>query len=413
MDIKRAFMNIIEFDKTIFVYIKRSGIDIMDTLKLGIIGMGRMAARHLINIMNGKIPHVEVVAGYDIDPQKAGPYQALMGDKGKYFSVFPSAEALMASKKVNAILVASPHYSHPEYAIMALKHNLHVLIEKPAGVYTKQVKELNAAAAKSDRVFGIMFNQRSTPEHQKIRSIINSGELGSLKRVVWLITDWYRVQSYYETSDWRATWDGEGGGVIINQAAHQMDLWQWFFGMPKRIRTFAGFGKYHDIQTEDDVTVYMEYENGMTATLITSTHETPGSNRLEISADMGKIVLENKKLIFCKNCMSEREYNIKYKIPDGSLRYDALTYETIDIDYGKSLIVDEQHVVVFNNFADVIRNGGKLIAPGPEGINGVILTNAIYLSSFIDGTVEIPIDDDLYLSELNKRIVKYGGTPRK
>ena len=259
------------------------------------------------------------------------------------------------------------------------------------------MRELNAFAARQDKVFGIMFNQRANPAYRKIREMVQSGELGSIKRIVWLVTDWYRPQSYYDNGGWRATWSGEGGAVLLNQDPHQLDLWQWMFGMPKRVRAFMAFGKYHNIECEDDVTAYLEYESGATGLFVTGTGETPGTNRLEISCDMGKIVVEDKKILFWKNEMSEREFNATWKKGFGSPK-NAL--EEVACEEG----IDTAHVGILNNWVDAIRTGAPLLSPGIEGINGLTLSNSFHLSQWTDNWVDLPINEDLFVELLNRRI---------
>ena len=227
--------------------------------------------------------------------------------------VFSSIDDFFNHAEVDGIIIATPHYDHPKLRLRLLT-KVHVLSEKPAGVYTKNVREMNEAAVKSGKVFSMMFNQRTNPLYQKVRELILSGELGEIKRTNWIITNWYRSQSYYDSGGWRATWAGEGGGVMINQSPHQLDLWQWTTGlMPSRVRAFSGFGKYHDIEVEDDVTAYVEYENGATGLFVTSTGEAPGTNRFEVAGDRGKIVVEDGKLTFWRLRQSEREFNREYQ----------------------------------------------------------------------------------------------------
>ena len=241
-----------------------------------------------------------------------------------------------------------------------------------------------------------MFNQRTNPAYQKIREMVRSGELGSIKRIVWLVTNWYRPQSYYDNGGWRATWSGEGGAVLLNQDPHQLDLWQWMFGMPKRVRAFMAFGKYHNIECEDDVTAYLEYEGGATGLFVTGTGETPGTNRLEISCDMGKIVVEDKKILFWKNEMSEREFNATWKKGFGSPKHILEEVACEGIETG--------HVGVLNNWVDAIRTGAPLLVPGIEGINGLTLSNSFHLSQWTDNWVDLPINEDLFVELLNQRI---------
>lgn len=233
----------------------------MEKVRIGILGIGNMGTSHAKMIAGGEVPGAELTAVYDTNPDRLKWARENLGEK---VQLFKNVEAMFATKVIDAVIIATPHYEHPGTAIRCFQNNLHVLVEKPAGVYTKQVREMNDAAAKSGKVFGIMYNQRTNPIYQKLRDLIGQGELGEIKRTNWIITNWYRPQSYYDSGGWRATWAGEGGGVLLNQDPHQLDLWQWTCGMPKRVRAFMAFGKYHTIEVEDDVTAYVEYENGAT-----------------------------------------------------------------------------------------------------------------------------------------------------
>lgn len=364
-------------------------------IKVGIIGYGNMGSSHARNIFEGKTPKLELVAICDTDIKKLDAAKEKFGDKVKYYN--SDEEFFSHSDEIDMVLVSTPHYSHCELAIEGFKHNLHVMCEKPAGVYTKQVRQMNEAAAKSDKKFGIMYNQRTNCVYRKVRELVQSGELGEIKRMVWIITDWYRSQSYHDSSQWRSTWEGEGGGVLLNQDPHQLDLWQWIIGMPKRIRGFAYFGKYHDIEVEDDVTAYAEYENGTIATFITATSEAPGTNRMEISGSGGKLVVENNIITFWKNRVDEREFNRTYTRGFGTPEVWKCEIPTD----GKNL----QHVGILNNFADAILNDTPLLAPGEEGIKGLTISNAIHLSAWTDDWVDLDtIDEDKFYDMLNEKI---------
>lgn len=310
---------------------------------------------------------------------------------------FKEEEAFFQESGIDAVLIATPHSTHPDLAKKAFAHGMHVLIEKPAGVYSKNVREMNDAAEASGKVFSIMFNQRTNPLFQKLRDLIQSGELGEIKRTNWIITDWYRSQSYYDSSEWRATWKGEGGGVMLNQAPHQLDLWQWTTGlMPKRIQAFCHAGKYHEIEVEDDVTAYIEYENGATGVFITSTGEAPGTNRFEIAGDRGKIVVENGELIFYRLRQSEREFNATYKGGFGEPECWK-----IDIPVKGET---KAHLGIIQNWIDAIVKGTPLLAPGKEGLKGIEISNAMYLSSWLNQKVELPVDADLFYEKLQEKI---------
>lgn len=350
----------------------------MDKLRLGVIGYGNMGSGHVGNIMNGKVPNMVVGAVCDNVPSRLEAVKAKYPD----MPVFENATDLYKSGLCDAVIIATPHYDHPSLVIEAFKYGLHVITEKPAGVYTMQVKEMNEAAAKSDKKFGIMYNQRTNPVYQKLRQMIQRGDLGHIKRITWIITNWYRPQAYHDSSTWRSTWATEGGGALINQNPHQLDLWQWMFGMPDRIWARVGFGKYYDIEVDDDVMAYFEYDNGTTGEYITATGEAPGTNRLEIACDMGRVVVENNIITFDRNVISEREHNKVNTKPFGKP-------ECWECKVPADTSGGEQHVGIFKNFANAVLNGTELLAPGEEGINGLTISNAIHLSGWTGEIVDV------------------------
>ena len=365
----------------------------MSKIKLGIIGMGNMGRSHAKNIRDGKCPEVEIVAVADYKSENA-TWLKENGFENVVF--FDDAEKMMDSGLIDSVLVAIPHYDHPKYSMMAMGKGLHVMCEKPAGVYTKQVREMNEYAESKDVVFGMMFNQRTNHIYRKAKELVESGEYGQIRRVNWLITTWYRPQCYYDSGDWRATWSGEGGGVLLNQCPHQLDLLQWICGLPVKVHAFMQIGKWHDIEVEDDVTAYMEFENGATGCFITTTGDAFGTSRLEIQMDRAKIVVENDEINFWEFEMSEPEFSKVNKKPFGKPERTKIELETD----GKN----EQHSGVLNAFAGAILRGEPLVAGGEEGINGLMLTNAMHLSAWTNETVTLPIDEDLYYEELMKRV---------
>lgn len=326
----------------------------MSKVKLGIIGYGNIGSQHGKSIKSGKTPMVELVAVADCRPERL---QLAKDTFGEELSVFSTAEELIHSGKCEAVLIATPHYYHPSIAIKAMEAGLHVLVEKPAGVYTKQVRAMDEVAAKHpELVYCIDFNQRTNPVYQKVKELLESGELGQMKRVIWIITDWYRSQSYYDQGGWRATWDGEGGGVLLNQNPHNLDLWQWICGMPKRVKSEVYYGKHRNIEVEDDVTAFVEYENGAVGCYITTIGDAPGTNRLEIDGERGKIVIEDGKLKFWRLRVPEPEFNATYK--KGLGKPEVWECEVpVKGTY-------TSHPGIINNFAEAIRKGVKPIAPG-------------------------------------------------
>ena len=366
----------------------------MKKVRFGIIGVGNMGTAHLKSFMENQVDGAVVAAVADINAKRLEMVKNLYPNAE--ISYFESGEKLIDCGKVDAVLIATPHYSHPELCIRALEKGIHTVCEKPAGVYTKQVLEMNEAAKKSNALFSMMFNQRTNCVYRKMREIIISGGIGQVKRVNWIITDWYRTQAYYDSGSWRGTWSGEGGGVLFNQCPHQLDLLQWVVGMsPKRVHAKCHFGKWHDIEVEDDVSAYFEYENGATGVFITSTGDAPGTNRFEVCGSLGKVICENGRLRYFKNDVDERGF-----CKEASGGFDTPKCEEIPVEMDGSNL---QHVGILRNVTNAILGKEKLFVRGEEGFMGVELMDACLLSSWLDQAVQLPIDEDLYLQELNKR----------
>ena len=362
-------------------------------IRLGIVGVGNMGSAHIRNILDGEVCEMRLTAVADINPDRLAWAEKTVPWAKRY----STAKELFESGEVDAVIIAVPHYFHPPYVIEALKNGLHVVSEKPAGVYTKQVREMNEFAAKSDKVFAMMFNQRTNCVFRKIKEIVDSGKYGEIRRVNWIITDWYRTQAYYNSGGWRATWSGEGGGVLLNQSPHQLDLWQWICGMPSKIRAFCNEGKWHDIEVEDDVTIYAEYPNGATGVFITTTGDYPGTNRFEITLDKAKIVCEKAEKIILTVLDESLSDNIK-NATEGFTRIGTHSYE-VETD-GKN----EQHPGVLNAFAANILRGTPLVADGKEGIKGLTISNAAHLSSWTNETVELPFDENKFYDLLMEHV---------
>ena len=370
----------------------------MKKVKLGILGYGNMGSKHTKNILAGESPEIEVAAICDHNPDRLNAAREFIKDAANV-TYFEDAEAMFTSGLCDAILVAVPHYDHPKFSMRAMELGLHVMCEKPAGVYTKQVIEMNEFAKKCNVKFGIMMNQRTNCIYRKMREIIQSGELGAIRRTNWIITNWYRSQAYYDSGDWRATWSGEGGGVLLNQCPHNLDLWQWICGMPTKVSARLHFGKWHDIEVEDDVTAYVEYANGATGCFITSTADTPGTNRFEVTLEKGKIIAEGKTLTMWKSKedMTEPEFSAINKIPFGHMEFDKTEVETDGMNL--------QHSGVLNAFAGAILRDEPMVANGIEGINGLTISNAMHLSAWTGKDIDVEnFDHELYYEELMKRV---------
>lgn len=368
-------------------------------VRIGVLGIGIMGSEHAQYLSQGAVPGAVLTAVADPDQGRLDWARSALGDDVQGFS---DPYALLESNVCDAVIVATPHFLHPVLSRAGLNHGLHVLCEKPIAVYTKAARDLGALAESRGLVFGLMYNQRTSPLYRKVRQLVVDGELGAVKRTSWTVTHWYRSQSYYDLGSWRATWSGEGGGVLLNQSPHQLDLWQWTANMmPTRIRAFMSFGKYHDIEVEDDVTAYVEYPNGATGTFITTTGEAPGTNRLEIAGDRGKIVVENGTLQFWRLVTDEREFNRTYRGGHGGPEAWQVTVPVTGKESG--------HRGVTQNWVDAIEHGTPLLAPGAEGLRGLEISNGMHLSAWTDAWVDLPIDESYFEKLLRSRMASSNG----
>ncbi len=379
-----------------------------DPVRLGIIGLGNQGGSYLRHINEGRVPTLTVAAICDIDPEK----KAKADELGIPF--FTDYREMIASGAVEAVVTTIPHYLHPEVGIHALENGMHTLVEKPVAVYTKQARELiDVAATKTDLQFGVFFNQRTNPLYRDLKALLDSGELGALRHTSWIITTWWRPQPYYMQSAWRATWGGEGGGVLINQAPHQLDLWQWLCGVPQSVFAKCGEGFRRDIVVEDEVNALVDFGDGATGSIITCTHDIFGTDRLEILCDRGKIVVEGSKKVTISRLDNDEQAISGGMDPETSKalfagELDRSSLITTDVQDYES-VWGQQHVEVLRNFGAAVRGEEPLLAPGSDGIHGVRLANAIQLSSWINQEVSITdFDEPTYLAELNKRIAAEG-----
>ncbi len=361
-------------------------------VRIGVIGVGTMGFAHAKYLYRNQVKGGILSALCDIDPERRKELAECFPD----IPIFESADDLFAAGLCDAVVIATPHYYHVPIGISAFENGLHVLSEKPMAVQLSEAKRMIDVAKSSGKTFCVMFNQRTNSLFKKTKELIEDGAIGQPKRLTWIITNWYRTQKYYDSGSWRATWDGEGGGVLMNQAPHNLDLWQWIFGMPARIRAFCAEGKYHDIEVEDDALIYAEYENGASAVFQTTTGEYPGTNRLEICGDRGKLVLENGVLKYWRLLEAEREFCFKSK---DSFAKIPMEYRELTFSSSKNA-----HGTVLQNYVDhILDPRTELISNGIEAANEVMLANAAYLSSWQDGWVELPIDADLFDRKLKSK----------
>ncbi len=361
-------------------------------LRMGVIGIGNMGTEHARMLLAGQIQEARLTAVADLREDRRSWAKAHFPPD---VAVFDSAEALIASGLCDAVIVAVPHPSHPQVTVAALEGGLHVLCEKPIAVATAEAHCMVEAARRTGKIFALMFNQRTNGLYRRMKALLDSGELGAMKRVNWIITDWYRTQMYYDSGSWRATWQGEGGGVLLNQCPHQLDMLQWLCGMPVKVQAHCHEGKWHDIEVEDDVTAYLEFANGATGAFIASTGDLPGVNRLEITCDRGRLLCEDGKVTLWRLPVSEREY-----CREAKNAYDKPPHTIEVFDDGGE---NPQHAGVTRAFVQHILHGTPLVARGEEGLASLALSNAIHLSGWLGESVALPVDEERFLAELNRR----------
>jgi len=361
----------------------------MKRVRIGIVGLGNMGRFHVNYLEKGEVDRTELTAVSDAFPASLEPY------KGRY-QTFAKSEDMIRSGEIDAIIIATPHYLHTTIGIDALENGLHVLVEKPISVHKADCERLIAAHKNQDQVFAAMFQQRLEPKFLKLRSLIQNGEIGQITRVNWIITDWFRTEAYYASGGWRATWKGEGGGVLLNQCPHNLDMLCWLCGPPSRVRGFCQIGRYHDIEVEDNVTAYLEWPGGATGVFITSTGEAPGTNRLEIIGDRGRLVLEDNRIHFTRNEVSMTEFSRTSKAG-----FAKPPVWNVEVPFDPT---PGQHADITRNFVEAILDKAPLHAPAEEGMASVELANATLFSSLENRPIDLPLDGKAYEAKLNQLI---------
>jgi len=362
---------------------------LMEKIRIGVIGLGNIGKFHADYLLDHKVSRCELVA---VCSPSAAP------EKYGHLKYFNDGEQLIRSGEVDAVIIATPHFQHTTLGMAALAAGVHILVEKPISAHKADAERLIAAHQKLPKIiFAGMFQMRTEPRYLAVRRIIRE-ELGEIVRVNWINTDWFRTEAYYTSSAWRATWKGEGGGVLLNQCLHNLDTLQWLCGMPARVRGFCQLGCFHEIEVEDSVTAYLEWPNGATGAFISSTGEAPGTNRFEIVGSRGRVVLENGRLDFIQNASDMLEFSKSAK--QGFVKPDT-THHEIPFENAP-----QPHALITQNFINAILDGEPLLAPGEEGIYSVELANAMVYSSLLGETVRLPLDAAAWEGKLNQLIAE-------
>ena len=360
----------------------------MNEIRLGIIGVGNIGRHHANYLLEGKVRRARLTALCSVVPQELAPY------RGRVPHLYEDSEAMLRSGEVDAVVIATPHYQHVTIGIAALEAGLHIMVEKPIAAHKADAERLIAAArARPKQVFAAMFQLRVEPRYQKLRQLLSGGELGRIMRVTWINTDWFRTDAYYASSGWRATWKGEGGGVLINQCLHNLDTLQWLMGMPSSIRAFCHLGRHRNIEVEDTVTAYLEWADGATGTFVSTTAEAPGTNRLEIAGTRGRLVLENDRMVFDRNEVDAEAFN--RTTTSGFAKPETWK---VEIPFGNATL---PHAQLIQAFVDGILDGKAPLVSGEEGMQSIELANAILYSSLVERTIALPLDGAAYEQTLN------------
>lgn len=371
-------------------------------IKLAVVGIGRMGGRHARNLIKGVVKNARLVAVCDTDGDRLSEFC------GRYkVAGFADHVKMIEEVRPDGVIIATPHYSHVSIALDCVERDVNILVEKPISVTVKEACRLTDALAEKPRLIAaMMFNQRTNRLYRKAKQLIESGALGDIQRVNFTVTDWYRTQFYYDMGGWRASWSGEGGGTLINQCVHQLDILQWLIGMPENITAFCRTVD-RDITTENDVTAVMRYKN-FDCVFTASTHELPGTRLLEIAGDRGKLSIGKYSMRYVRNKMSEREVNARATRDYGNSQDKKTVSRTYR--YGLSRLIFDgiygQQARILKNFASAIESGDSdmLIARAEEGLNGLALINAMNMSAWMCESVAMPADCDRYADMLAEKI---------
>jgi predicted dehydrogenase len=357
-----------------------------DSVRFGIVGMGtigQLHARNLIESRAGRSHLAAVATTRELDlPESVRRFESL--------------DEMLTSGAVDAVVVATPHPTHKLLSEKVLRAGCHLLLEKPIASRIDEARELVDAACAQDRLFGVMHQMRVDPLYVCLRECFQRGDWGALLRFAWTATDWYRPDAYYKAVDWRATWAGEGGGLLVNQCPHDLDLISWIFGLPGEARAFVDFGKHHPIETEDEVHAVMFYPNGRRGTFTASTGEAPGLRRIEIACEKALVVVEGRKLTIQKLESPVGEFS---RGSNGIFSKPEHTAEVLEFKP-----VETPHARIMADFAEAVLEGKPLLAPGKEGLASVELANAFVLSTWENAAIKLPLDAERYGARLDEKI---------
>ena len=364
------------------------------TVRMGIIGVGTMGRQYAQWICAGEVRGMTLTAAVSRNPETRSWLSRIGGPELKVYD--SEEEFFQESYRFDALLIATPHKEHPRLALRAFSLGKHVLCDKPAGIRAADAREMTRAAKEAGAAYGLIFHNRLRPGYQRMKALLESGELGRLKRFAFVSTIHFRTRHYHESGDWRSSWSGEGGGALINQGQHVLDFWQWLFGMPDRLFAKIPFGKYQDFAVDDEATLLMEYPNKVTGTFFLTTAEIPGEEKLEVVGTRGRALLTEESLRIWR-------YG---DIQEYIMTAPVNTKEGLEVNLEEIPLASlgNLRLELLENFAAHLLTGEPLVAPGREGENALWLSNAAYLSAWTGADVSLPFDPDVFDRELARRV---------
>ncbi len=354
----------------------------MKKVRFGIIGLGVVGGRHTRTFAKARSRDFSLTAAAEVDPEIAETARRKMD-----VPVFPSVEELFASGLCDAVILATPHCWHPYLAILAARAGLHVLSEKPLAVTVGPARAMIAECRKRKVALGAMLQDRTLPLYVRMKRMIDSGRLGKIHRISQACTRWYRTQAYYDSGAWRGTWDGEGGGILINQACHALDVFQWLAGLPDRVMCSLTT-RIHKIEVENTAEAVFHYADGCMGHFYVSTAHEPAIDRIEIFGDRGTLVAEGGRLRFARLASPLTRHIRTCKIAEADIA-------RIDAGWSKVKLparAGGRHLDVIGAFARHVLRGTPMVASGEEALNELELSNAMYLSGFKNKPVDLPVD---------------------
>src|SRR5436190_6484216 len=350
-------------------------------LRYAVIGAGVVAPLHLRAI--AALEDAELIG---ISAIGAGSARARAEEAG--CPLFGNHRELLVLEP-DVVVVCTPHPSHPALTAEALEAGAHVLVEKPLAPEAREAEAMIDAADRAGRLLGVCFQQRFRPPVAAARALISAGRLGELVRVS-IVDPLYRPNSYYRTASWRGTWQGEGGGVLMNQAPHTLDLLCHLAGPPATVWGRSR-RRLQPMEAEDSASALLEYAGGAAGTIAVSTVE-PGAQRIELVGDRGRIEIVGETIVF------ERfEPPLSAHLPAASEMFaqPAIVAEQVELPVGRG-----DHLEVHADFAAAVRGGRAPRVPAHEAIWSLELANAIVLSTHTGRAVRLPVDRDAYAALL-------------